>query len=270
MTQFLYFFPGNSETEVTRERVSKSFARTALRDLLRSDKTWNGSYIPNAVRGDGPGGHSGRIVAIVPPNGFPEGFTPAFVKGKQTWVQIDDTWLGWFTDMPPTEESLRRETLVSGYPVLLNDDKHWTAPTIRCQPAGARITLPRAIKLGSDGQRVVGVKEFYQHWQDLTDKLWQYRFGVIEMKLDELVDSAAELLSLNYRIGPKEVDALGLFDLVDPESTSESNWSDIIAASCDWPLVQEAMDEDCKKKASVPEHLDQSHGSAVANQGTAV
>jgi hypothetical protein len=263
MTQFLYFFPGIPTATVSRQRVAATFANTALRDLLRSDKTWAGNaVIYNQCLVDGPGGLTGTILAALPPNGFPDGVVPAFVRDRQTWVQIDDAWLGWYTDMPPTEQSLRRPQVVSGYLVQLNDDCDWMAPTIRCVPAGSRVTLPMCISLSSSGQREYRVKPGYQHWQELADSLWQHKFNAT-MNNGELWDAAGELLSLNYRIGPKEVDALGLFELLDQNSDIAPNWFQIVDAAYDWPLVEEQMAESAKKKPQ-PEGSEQPAGSEVA------
>lgn len=254
MTQFLYFFAGATNATVARSRVASSFAAVALRDLLRSDKAWSNGVVCNRCLIDGPGGQLGTVLAAQPPGGFGDGFTPAFVRGAQTWVKIEETaWLGWFTDQPPTEVSLRRAMMVTGYGVTLNDDCVWTAPVVRCQPVHSRVTLPQAIRLGDDGQRVIGVKEFYRPWQDLVNRLWDYRWGKCELSLGDLIDGAAELLSLNYRVGPRELDALGLFEIVEPGSEHSANWSDIITASYDWPLVEEFIAAEVAKKKSVPE-----------------
>lgn len=248
MSQFLYFFPGAPGHVPDRERVRSSFAATALRDLLRSDKTWNGSFIVNGCT-NGPGGHSGTVIVPKIDGQFPEGFTPAFVKDTQQWVNIDDAWLGWFPDVPPTEQSLRKSSMVSGYPVRLNDDCEWMAPTIRCQPVGSRVTLPRMVTRDSSGKRVYRIKKEYERFQEIAELLWNYHFaGAVIESDDELLDMAAELLSLNYRIGPAELDALGLFDMVG----SDSNWLEIMGASFDWPLIKEFLEaEEIKKKALV-------------------
>lgn len=263
MSQFLYFIPGMPRNRIPRDEVLATFAKDALWDLLRSDKTWSGtSAVFNMLHQDGPGGKVGTIFACLPGGMAIDGFATDYRPAEQTWVEIDGAWLGWYTDNPPTEESLRKPSQISGYPVTLNDDSAWTAPVIRCQPAGSRVTLPQSLGLGTGGTRIVRIKPQYQRWQDLVAKLWGYKFSGEGASLSDLCDDAAILLSLNYRIGPREIDALGLFELLENGGDSVPNWFHVIDASYDWPLIQELMDEEtAKKKESAPTDSEQSAGS---------
>ncbi len=254
MSQFLYFIPGAARQWIPRAEVAATFAASALRDLLRSDKTWSGdAAVFTACIGGGPGGQVGTVFAHLPGGMAIEGFDVDYRADRQTWVKIDSAWLGWYTDNPPTEQSLRRPQTVPGYHVTLNDGCEWMAPIIRCFPPGSKITLPQAVGLGSNGQRTLSVMPFYQRWMELAERLWNHRFNS-DMDAIQLIDAAADLLSLNYRVGPREVDALGLFEVIGKDSDRFPNWNDIIVASYDWPLVEELMAQEAlKKKESVPE-----------------
>ena len=257
MSHFLYFIPGAARASLPRAEVLATFAKTALRDQLRSDKTWSGDAVTyNQLIMGGPGGHIGTIFACLPTGSE---FVADYHPDRQTWVQIDNAWLGWETDNPPTEASLRKpaKRIVSGYAVTLNDDCDWIAPTVRCQPKGSRVTLPMAVSLGANGQRTMQVMRHYQHWQDLVDRLWSARFGDINLANTEFLDAAAELLSLNYQIGPKEIDALGLFEVLGEQTP---NWFEIIEAAYDWPIVREVMEAEAAKKKSADQPSEQSVG----------
>lgn len=252
MSHFLYFVPGMPRTFLHREEVAGTFAAVALHDLLRSDKTWNAqSVVMNPLLVNGPGGNLGTVFAALPGGMAIDGFDVTYRPDAQTWCQVGNAWLGWYTDNPPTEASLRRERIVSGYSVQLLDDAAWVAPVIRCQPVGSRITLPQELGLNAQGQRTVRVMSRYRHWMELAEKLWDHKFGRVEMTNHDLWDAAGSLLSLNYRIGPREIDALGLFELLDPESEQAPNWWQVIESAYDWPTVQEMLDES-KKNESQP------------------
>lgn len=253
MSQFLYFIPGIPRSNVPRAEVASTFAAVALWDLLRSDKTWAGdAYVANPLTQDGPGGQTGTIFACLPGGMAIEGFSVDYRPAEQTWIPCGTAWLGWYTNNPPTESSLRRQATVTGYGVVLNDDCEWHAPTVRCFPEGSRITLPQAIGRGPDGKRTTITKPHYQRFQDLTAKLWDFRFVKEGLTIGEACDAAAQLLSLNYRLGPCEADALGLFEVVQ-NIGQEANWMGIIEAAYDWPIVAELLHaEELKKKESVP------------------
>lgn len=250
MCQFLYFIPGQPRPFIPREEVAGTFAATALREILRSDKTWNAStVVMNPQLHSGPGGHQGTIIAALPGGMAIDGFDVAFKPNEQAWCQIGNAWLGWYADNRPTETSLRRPRIVTGYAVRLLDDGDWVAPTIRCLPVGSRITLPLELGLNGQGQRTVQVMSRYRDFATLAEKLWDYKFGRLVMSNGELWDAAGNLLSLNYQVGPRECDALGLFELLDPESEQSPNWWQIIDAAYDWPLVEENL-EPVKKNES--------------------
>ena len=245
MSRFLYFVPGIAEAHIPRAKVATTFAATAFHDLLRSEKTWaSGDVVFNQLVMGGPGGHVGTIFAHVPVGSE---FVADYHPGKQTWVPIGNEWLEWLTDDKPTEKSLRRDQIVRGYAVDLNDDCSWIAPTIRCQPAGSRVTLPQALGLGEDGKLVARVKPQYQRYKDLAEKAWNHKIHG-GLNNGELWALAADLLSLNYRVGQHEVAALSLFELIDPASDVSPNWYQIIDASYDWPVVEEVLGEAESKK----------------------
>jgi hypothetical protein len=264
VSQFLYFIPGNPRVFVPRAEVLATFAATALREQLRSDKTWNAdSVVFNALPEHGPGGNVGTLFCCLPGGLITdEAFKPDYRAKEQTWIEINGSWLGWYTDNKPTEQSLRRAKTVSGYGVVLNDDCEWLAPTIRGYTAKRKLTLPEEITRGPNGARVVRIKPEFQRFQDLADKLWDFQFSKIELSIAQCCDAAAELLSLNYQIGPAEVDALGLFELVQ-NVDGGANWFAIITAAYDWPLIEELMGleaEEIKKKESQREPSELSAG----------
>jgi len=254
MSQFLYFIPGLPRPALPRAEVAATFARTALWDLVRSDKTWQtDEVICNPLHQDGPGGQTGTIFAVLPGGMITdESFAVDYRPGLQTWIKITDAgpvaWLGWYTDNPPTERSLRRMLWFTGEQVTLNDDCEWTAPIIRNHSPGAKVTLPMSVGLNDSGVRVMTVKPQYQRWVNLAKRIWDNE----DLPLGELWDKAAEVLSLNYRVGPYEVNALGLFEIVDDASGQVANWYQILQAAIDWRTVTELVGEIEKKNTQPP------------------
>jgi hypothetical protein len=269
VSQFLYFIPGQARIHIPRADVQRTFAATALREQLRSDRTWTADAVTfNPLMHDGPGGSQGTIFACLPGGMAIDGFDVDYKPDRQTWLQAEGGWLGWYTDNPPTEASLRRERLIEGYGVRLNDDCEWTAPVIRGFTQARKVRLPVTVGRDGSGMRTMTVKTEYERFPVIAEKLWDLQFSRVSMTVGECLDAAAILLSLNYQIGPVEADALGLFEMTDTLQQS-ANWWGILHASYDWPLITEALgtaeaDELKKKEESEPGHSALPAGSGDA------
>jgi hypothetical protein len=178
----------------------------------------------------GPDGGKGAIVA--PP--CPRGRAPIpQLADVATWAQVPgrEVWIGWLTDDRPTPADLARRVQVPGYEVELADGARWTVPVAR-RVAGAP-GLPRALRWdGSAWAPGDVVPKHAQLWA-VACRVWDALIGAAgaEVTLTLECDAAALALACNYRVGPPEISALGLF--------TTATQSEVIKALVDFPALEE-------------------------------
>lgn len=160
------------------------------------------------TRGPGPGDAAGLLIAVSP---GPAGKQARcrYRPEEQEWRSIGDPathWLGWQKDEPPTSVDLARVTHYLGHPVKLADDAEYLVPlvvphgrkTMRRNRDGTWLCpMPRNTRLTADCMR------YYESlWFGGTDRPTQ----------SELADLACRGLAVHYRLGPNEIEMLGMFD----------------------------------------------------------
>lgn len=156
-----------------------------------------------------------------------------FYPDDQVWRRVERVgggawWLGWRkNEGPPTEGDLRREDSRGGYGITMGDATVWYVPPARRYPEGT--FLPSVLRLAPDGESEV--REVQPRWKDLWTEIGAFaepyyaalnrqgpETGAEEQEeadsVGELADlplkTCIRLLSVNYRVGPPEVNALGL------------------------------------------------------------
>jgi hypothetical protein len=106
--------------------------------------------------------------------------------------------------------------MVEGQWLELGDGQKWAVPQLRLETG--RTGLPRALRLSPDGQLVGDVVDKYRALAADGERLWQMLCHLQrgEPAPDPIMSEAdifrlvARVLSVNYRLGPAEVGALGL------------------------------------------------------------
>lgn len=246
MGVFLYYLPGLSKPQICAEtlRLRPSLA-LPLRDELREPALVERGLIVHAVHAGGPDGSSGTILAPRPPGGRelkqPVGYYPA----RQTWEPLDDgaVWLGRDREQPPGPDDVAREIQITGYAHELADGRVWNCPTVR--HPGASVNLPQSWGVDDDGRFTERILPPYQWAWDATAWAWDVFAGNRDCSTAEAWDFCVRMLGLNYRLGAAEVSRLGLL-------TSE-NFKRVFHAAIDGELVQQALDDELKKKAHPPD-----------------
>lgn len=225
MSQFLYFAPGGRLMNPAR-----AVAR-GLSYALKGQRVTS-----NELAGQGPGGHRGVI--------FGFGMDAAecrYLPGEQCWEQMpeSDLWLGFDAASPPTAADLARDRQVDGHLVILADGRDWLVPVARALDG----TSPLPKRLRWDGRRWTRGEVQHRYaelfsnacraWDALIEGGEDGAPASVDFDISDECDLAALALAVNYRIGPAEISALGLFD-----DTTERQ---VLEALIDWPVFEQLM-----------------------------
>lgn len=188
----------------------------------------------------GPDGSRGHYFA--PPSKGERG-VPA--RGEHArWSQLPGSpaWVGFDPGSPPAPIDLERPRVFRGHLVELGDGQRWHVPAIRLSGGVDQTILPR--RLTHDGNRWTEgeVLERYRDMWDEACRFWDQLTAAlapaaegestqVTLTLDDETSTAANALALNYRLGPGEISALGLF-------TTETA-VEVLKAMVDWPTWEE-------------------------------
>ena len=206
MSGFQYWFPN-----LTRKPTSEEIGLQGLSYAL-THCTARGSD-------SGPDGQKGVTVCEGGNDDGKLGYWP----GKQVWRQIlqQETWVGYYTDSPPTPEELAREQQISGQWIEAADGSRWLAPIAKRwhEMNGDALwshNLPQRLVLNDEGLWQPGgpIPRYARLWDLAT----QYERIVFEAASGQTVtfdEDQLAILSLqtNYRVGAIEVDLLGIYDM---------------------------------------------------------
>lgn len=153
-----------------------------------------------------------------------------FNRNTQKWQKIPgtDCWCGWSTDQElPTPEALIRREALAGHAVELGGGRPWLVPVARSVSPDSPelrwvVRLPQQLELGDDGQWYYGpiVKRYQRLWEIATtwyDQVLRGRLGggddiEVEISVADAINLACETLQANYRVGPVELSAMGVWE----------------------------------------------------------
>jgi hypothetical protein len=216
MSTFYYWIPTDQVTNSTKllERLRASGLGYAVENRITSRGSDRG---PDAMKGVvvcHGGNQDGRL-----------GWWP----DQQTWKRIPacDIWCGMYTSDRPRPDDLARMDQITGEWLTLDDGNVWLVPKARrWLELDERLlwdyNLPRRMTLSEDGIWQPGdVKPKYERlWtlataymaadaeaQANADEDGSYRFA-----FEEIDSLAIGTLQVNYRVGPVELDLLGIYD----------------------------------------------------------
>jgi hypothetical protein len=217
MTTFYYWYP--SERPFTSSAALLSALRQAGLGHALEDR------ITPRTCDKGPDGQKGTVACCGSNQDGRLGYWPE----QQVWKQIPGSvaWCGMFSGDRPTPGDLARPDQITGEWLTLDDGHPWLVPKARRWVALEDrllwdLNLPRRLTLADDGTWTPGnVKPKYERlWQlatayteadakaqETADDDGAYRFSFEQ--IDELAIGA---LQVNYRVGPIELDLLGVYD----------------------------------------------------------
>lgn len=203
---FLYFAPGRQKVtsdDLDSYGLSRSVVHLQPRECRR-----------------GPNSESGCIFAERRQN-----YVVRMDCESQVWQECPgDLWIGWDKGCRPGPNDLARSNQLEGETVSMADGSAWVVPVLRHwrpgDPPGPplihSVEVPRTLSRGADGWVEGDVIDEYREIWERSTKAIETFFGSLgaanrlAMETDELIDFAADLISVNYRVGVHEVSALGL------------------------------------------------------------
>lgn len=198
------------------------------------------------ITGNGPDGAAGCLIAdkTLKPS------ETTYKPDSQVWTQsiTGKFWIGYWADSPPAEADLRRETMVMGHEVAINEGL-WMIPAARCFPAGT--ALPMVMTLRADGSMGYAAAPKFKALSESAERLWMDFLDASGVTQDDAesrtaltprqrYDLALAALGVNYRVTADEANVLGLM-------TTDSV-RQIQRALIDMPTVEAAMAAEAEKK----------------------
>jgi len=259
MAGILYYLPKATTAELHRgDLVSLPPALAgALADLVRTP-----DHVLLCAVTAGPDGGPGVIVQPQPADpSRTEDRPPGYHADRQTWVCLDGRHLGYWTEAPPEPADLERRELIPGYTIQDAYDRPWSIPVAR-SPANVRGHLPWGVRF-RNGRPVVEVAGKHSRFWTDSARVWDLVARSIEMTsglatigagytAEEdafLIDQALAALSINYRVGPEELE---LLDTIRPGWLTGTTLSAIVNAIVDFH-ARAAWEAAKKKTPSAPE-----------------
>ena len=221
----------------------------------------------------GPGDASGVIFFY----GDPPAGGVAYRPEAQTWRKIpgleSGAWVGRVNAETILPESVARAQQLDGHQVELGDGQQWLVPIALAAPEDQdqqlllHPALPRRLGLDDAGQwQPAGPILRYEPLWQAACKFWEgFRLGQfdaqtsaaeVECNEDDSCAAAITALAANYRLGPAEVDVLGLFD--------EQCIGRILLAMIDWDGCQAWLEKKTREAGPGSESCNIGAGPAAS------
>ncbi len=188
------------------------------------------------LTGRGPGDLPGCILAYQTPSGDVPRRLGYYPK-EQTWTAVGDgslLWIGVDSAEPPKPEEMARKRKIRGYDITLGDGNSWHIPVIRrCDDS---TMLPKSFKRNPAGKIESEVRQSSrEHWEAFRQAAEWVIGGMEPDKLPEdvAIDLSIRALSINYRFGWVEQNALGII--------GSDNYLLALAAAVDIPALNETL-----------------------------
>ena len=268
MSGFWYFLPNMTADRLVADRADKQLDREVLAQrgldaVLADVETAETQVVVSGVARAGPGEYAGVLLYPLPNSGE----VPNLVQyrpDRQAWTPIGDgsrCWIGLDPASLPEPEDLARRETVAGY--LVNDahGRQWSVPIAR-SPREGGVSLPCDYRFDGAGRAVRQLKaEFDDLWQ-IAGKVWDFYNNTDDPPAEVndlwLAERAVRILSLNYRLGPAELDRLcshgrGVLDT--------GTLTRIFMALIDWDIARRV------KKKGTPDDCPSTPGPSSSTPG---
>ena len=248
MAGFLYYLPGFAQPILAADKLPE-----ALRPQL-ADGSWTNAPQP------GPDQGTGLVIAVCPesPAGGGREARCGYFPGEQTWMPIIEEgasgavganlshWLGWERDAPPTPADLIRRKPIAGHLVALGDGNDWLIPAVHAPRTSIPQVLRRSLTAPGGGGWETEVLPEYAAVMAAAAR-WHDIVGGTETRFreNEWIDFAVQLLALHYRVGPREISALGLL------RTNPEMLGSVVGAALDFPAIAAELAAQ-KKTGDIP------------------
>ncbi len=188
------------------------------------------------LTGRGPGDKSGCILYYQTPSGdIPR--RAGYYPKEQVWAPVGDgslLWIGVDTAEPPKPDEMTRKRKTRGYDITLGDGNSWHVPVIRrCDDS---TMLPQSFKRGATGKLETEVRHASRdHWEAFREAAAWVIGGMESEKMpqDVAVELSVLALSINYRFGWNEQNAMGI--------VGSDNYLFVLAAAVDIPALNETL-----------------------------
>jgi len=243
---FLYFVPNVARDAMTKDSLIKAGLGDVLRDRLTSNDLCGQGKLAIAHVMSGPGGHAGVILYPMTSKEMkPDDDRPPLIVGyypeNQTWESAGRYYVGWVPDDMPTEEGLRRDLMIEGSLELLANHQRWLCPMIRMKQG--KINLPD-VWCVKDGKFHSRIKDDWAWAWDLSGEIWDHFHRQVDIPYELAFEWSIKLLSMNYRVGPVEVGALGLI--------GSREYQDILISAVNGPFIEMIREAEKKRNAPPP------------------
>jgi hypothetical protein len=212
MAGFIYFLEGIEHDELVEdgslnEGILRSFR---LHDVFADVRDVPEDCIVTPVT-SGPSESAGCVLFPIS-TGAEIPRLPGYFPESQTWLapgSQSGCWLGFVAAEPPRPEDIERSPRIGGYWVPDGNGRTWCIPVIRGQdkPHG---TLPDDYQWTDEEDlepTPVLRKEYEQLWND-SARIWDHVYKDNHREDTAFVAKfVARCLQLNFRIGPRELNA---------------------------------------------------------------
>lgn len=229
---FRYFLPTTID-ELTNGATLKSLAPWGLADVLK-DVTAYPEHVTLHVVTRGPSDRPGVILTPSLADGNPPDSVTYNARDDEWapyWAPgVDGAWIGWERDRPPTPQGLARREQFGGLEVLDQHGQAWRVPIAR-SPHAVFGTLPQNFTFTEEGQPRGQLKSGFAQLWELSGHVWDYYAWLYatgaasraaetsdltaaasepppEHDTPWLIRQAVNVLAINYRVSPWEINAL--------------------------------------------------------------
>jgi hypothetical protein len=242
---FLYYVPGVTKEQVTRDFIAGRPEAVPLFDLVHSPRLFSLHCHAANVSG-GPDGKSGAVfwgqsVAADPTQRY--GYYP----DQQKWQKIGEQWIGYQADLLPGPSSLKRTAMIDGIEVEMGDHRVWLAAIIRPFHEASRTwrtNLPTVTGLNSEGKRERSVDKNFAALWELSGKIGSYMVDGLAVNELDFFSWAVQCLSANYRLDEATATILNL--------GSSNALQDVLKAAVDMELVLSFIDAEAPTASQNP------------------
>lgn len=229
---FRYFLPTTID-ELTNGATLKSLGPWGLADVLK-DVTAYPEHVTLHVVTRGPSDKPGVILTPSLADGNPPDavtFNPHQDEWAPYWGGLNshgaDVWIGWERERPPTPQGLARREQFGGLEVLDQHQQAWRVPIAR-SPHAVFGTLPQNFIFDEHNEPRGQLKSGFASLWELSGHVWDYYAWLYASTLNReegdtppavseppaehntpwLIRQAVNVLAINYRVSPWEINAL--------------------------------------------------------------